>query len=559
MRSTDTPTPAGHQLDLQDLTSAHLVQGLPDEQLLTTVLMEQGTQSEADRIQRSLDTGLHQSAELYATKSSPEHCFTGYNFKRGQDMMVHAAFNGASVDQQVELVPIQVVPSQALSLGQGMVTMDGMQVPGGYRMADLEGQSGYPLQCSQSQGQQFTDQAQHVMTGSESSVRQLCQTATRMDPHGRPTKVLVQHRSGSGAQPGLQVQRQVRRVTRALSDSDIVIDGTWGAAMGAGSIGHHVLGGIDSMAQACSRGGTPAMADSSDRCGVGVGGKEATKTRWKPNPVQLCLLEQHFNSGYTKATPELHAAVQGAGHATENQVTVWLKNRLSRCKRPPPKAKPAELPKPEEENENEAPWLDFAKLSASVLEELSSILSTVDKEDVTLLAHSIKGSKKICCFGVGREGLVMKALASSLHHLGFEAFCTGDTNMPQFGGTDLMLVSAGPSYYSSVSALALEAMRAGAMVIAFTAHKTADLPFAGHVIRIPAQTFPPSMPVINQSLTGAGADVVSFLPKGKMSLLQMGASFEMSLWLMFECVSIMLRRVCHVSPSEMRARHTNLE
>ena len=42
-------------------------------------------------------------------------------------------------------------------------------------------------------------------------------------------------------------------------------------------------------------------------------------------------------AGYTKATPELHAAVQGAGHATENQVTVWLKNRLSRCKRPPPK------------------------------------------------------------------------------------------------------------------------------------------------------------------------------------------------------------------------------
>ena len=68
-----------------------------------------------------------------------------------------------------------------------------------------------------------------------------------------------------------------------------------------------------------------------------------------------------------------------------------------------------------------------------------------------MLAQSIKNAKKICCCGVGREGLVMKGLASSLHHLGFEAYSTGDTNMPQFGGTDLMLVSVGPSYYSSVS------------------------------------------------------------------------------------------------------------
>lgn len=176
-----------------------------------------------------------------------------------------------------------------------------------------------------------------------------------------------------------------------------------------------------------------------------------------------------------------------------------------------------------------------------------------------MLAKSIRSASRICCCGVGREGLVMRALASSLHHLGFEAYCTGDTNMPQFGADDLMLVSAGPSYYSSVSALALEAMRAHASVIAFTAHKTADLAFADTVIRIPAQTLPPSMPVMNQNLNGTVADIMSFLPQGRWSILQMGASFEMSMWLLFECVCIMLRKACHVTPTEMRSRHTNLE
>lgn len=545
MRSADAAAATGHQLDLHDIPSTHVVQGLQDEHLLTTVLMEPGAQSEAEGIQRSLDAGLHQSGEMYAMKSSPDQGFTGYNFKHGQDMMVHTDL----VDDPVQLVPIQVVPSQGPSVGHGL------QVPGAYRMADLEGASGYALSCSQSQG--FAGQPQGFLPGSENSMRQMCQTPTRVDTHGRPTKVLVQ-RGGSGSQHGLQVQRQGRRVSRTLSDSEIVMESSLVGRLSSGAIGHHVFGGV---VQAGGLVGTPPVAEN-ERCGGGSGngGKEGAKTRWKPNPVQLCLLEQHFNSGYTKATPELHAAVQGAGHATENQVTVWLKNRLSRCKRPPPKAKQNDIPKlEEEESDSEAPWEDFAKVSSSVLEELSSILSTVDKEDIMMLAKSIRSASRICCCGVGREGLVMRALASSLHHLGFEAYCTGDTNMPQFGADDLMLVSAGPSYYSSVSALALEAMRAHASVIAFTAHKTADLAFADTVIRIPAQTLPPSMPVMNQNLNGTVADIMSFLPQGRWSILQMGASFEMSMWLLFECVCIMLRKACHVTPTEMRSRHTNLE
>lgn len=102
-------------------------------------------------------------------------------------------------------------------------------------------------------------------------------------------------------------------------------------------------------------------------------------------------------------------------------------------------------------------------------------------------------------------------------------------------------------------------MRVGAKVIAFTSHKTADLPFAERVVRIPSQTLPPSMPITNGKIAPVGADVVSFLPGGKGSILHMGASYELSLWLMLECMSIMLRKRCKVGTSEMRIRHTNLE
>lgn len=528
--------------------------------------MESGA-AEAEQI-RSLDGGLQQplaGQEIYAMKSSPDHGFSGYNFKSTQDMMVmdHADLAGVPLEQPVELVPIQVVPSQGLgAVGQGVVTMEGLQVPASYRM-ELGGAGAYPLHGTHSQEQQYGSQAgqQYVgKTGTENSLGQIHPTPIHMgiDVHGRHTKVLVQ----GDLQPGAQVHNSMRRLQRSLSvpaETEVILENSLGGTLGSGGISHQVLG---SALQTGASSTIPETANGERLGGAGVSpsGKEGAKTRWKPNPVQLCLLEQHFNSGYTKATPELHAAVQGAGHASENQVTVWLKNRLSRCKRPPPKVKQNEGSKPQEEgSDNEGPWEDFSKVSTTVLEELSSILSTVDKEDIILLATAIRNANKICCCGVGREGLVMRALASSLHHLGLEAYSVGDTNMPQFGTDDLVLVSAGPSYYSSVSALALEASRARAKVIAFTAHKTADLPFADRAIRVPAQTLPPSMPVTNQNMSVGGAPLVSFLPEGKWSILQMGASFEMSLWLMFECVSIMLRKVCHVTPADMRSRHTNLE
>lgn len=296
------------------------------------------------------------------------------------------------------------------------------------------------------------------------------------------------------------------------------------------------------------------------------------KSRWKPTGTQLSLLEQHFNSGYTKPTPELFAAVQALGSATEAQVSVWLKNRLSRSKNASDKVQALESrPICTEVQEDGSPktgikrkreqeiWDDFTKISKAVIGELSTVAATIKPADAQLLAQAIKEARHICCYGVGREGLVMRALASNLHHLGLSVFFVGDIGMPVIGDTDLFLASAGPSYYSSVSALCLEAMRAGARVIAFTAHKTADLPFTQETIRIPSQTLPPCMPTSNGKACPFSANVVSFLPGGKWSIMHMGASYELSLWLMFECISLMLQKKLRVESSEMRERHTNLE
>ncbi|GMH45748.1 hypothetical protein BSKO_13711 [Bryopsis sp. KO-2023] len=299
-----------------------------------------------------------------------------------------------------------------------------------------------------------------------------------------------------------------------------------------------------------------------------------SKSRWKPNSQQLCLLEQHFKSGYTKATPELYCAVKGCGYATEAQVSVWLKNRLARCKRQPKGEQKSDgcsggdssgAPGEDKQGERgakrsreESLWDDFEKVQHSVFDELASIMRSIDSKEVLSLARTIKNANKVCCYGVGREGLAMKGLATNLYQLGIDASVVGDTAAPVLGKGDAFLVAAGPSYYGTVNALSLEALRSGAEVIAFTAHKTAPLPFASRVFRIASQTLPPNMPVMNRKLGGLNSDIVSSLPDGKFSVLQMGASFEVSLSLIMECVCIMLRKKMNTTVEDMCARSTNL-
>lgn len=93
---------------------------------------------------------------------------------------------------------------------------------------------------------------------------------------------------------------------------------------------------------------------------------------------------------------------------------------------------------------------DFGSVQSAVLNELAGILQSVDARDMAGLARAIQDANCICCYGVNREGLALKAFTINLHNLGFKAHFVGDTNTPPLTTGDLFLVSAGPSYYSTV-------------------------------------------------------------------------------------------------------------
>lgn len=150
---------------------------------------------------------------------------------------------------------------------------------------------------------------------------------------------------------------------------------------------------------------------------------------------------------------------------------------------------------------------------------------------------------KIFVHGVGREGLMMKALCMRLAHLGLSAHCVGDMTTPPITSTDLLIASAGPGGFSTVDAICAVAKSKGGRVLILTAQPE-SVKYANVVAYVAAQT-----------MADDGVEVEG----GRASLLPMGSVYEGALFVLFEMVVYKLVEVLGQSPDEIRSRHTNLE
>ena len=181
-------------------------------------------------------------------------------------------------------------------------------------------------------------------------------------------------------------------------------------------------------------------------------------------------------------------------------------------------------------------------LADRLLDELRPGLAPGVLDQLGPVAEALEVAGRIACHGVGREGLMMKALAMRLYHLGLDVHVVGDMTTPPLGSGDVLMVSAGPGSFSTVAALVGVAKGAGARVMCVTAEPGGAVPCAADlVLHIPAQTM----------AADQGAAATSILP--------MGSLYEALMFLVFEVLVLDLRDRLGIAPEAMRANHTNLE
>jgi 6-phospho-3-hexuloisomerase len=180
------------------------------------------------------------------------------------------------------------------------------------------------------------------------------------------------------------------------------------------------------------------------------------------------------------------------------------------------------------------------RLFAGALDEIRGVLEAGAGLEADRLCDELLAAGRIATYGVGREGLMMRALCMRLMHLGLDAHVVGDMTTPHLGAGDLLVVSAGPGSFSTVNALLGVARDAGARIAVVTAQPDGPAPrSADLVIHLRAQTM---------------AD-----DRGGASVLPMGSLYEATMLVFFDIVSILLRERTGQTMESMRGRHTNLE
>ena len=188
------------------------------------------------------------------------------------------------------------------------------------------------------------------------------------------------------------------------------------------------------------------------------------------------------------------------------------------------------------------PNADVHAMGRRALAEVGGVLDAVSGGDVEAMCSEIRAARRIACYGVGREGLMMKALCMRLMHLGLDAHVVGDMTTPPVGEGDLLLVSAGPGWLLDRRCAPRCRRDADARTLVVTAQPDGAVPRgADVVVELPAQT----------------------MADDRGGELRACSRWEASTRPLSSCSSTSSRSCCATAsgqaPDAMRERHTNLE
>ena len=135
----------------------------------------------------------------------------------------------------------------------------------------------------------------------------------------------------------------------------------------------------------------------------------------------------------------------------------------------------------------------FRAAYLSLVKFLESSLSLIDEGSVEcfvkVLESAYREGRKVFVVGVGRSGLVGRAFAMRLMHLGFSAHVVGETVTPAAREGDVLVAISGSGRSAAVVAVAEVAKRLGVRVVALTSYPDSPLAkLADMVLVVPGRT-----------------------------------------------------------------------
>ncbi|TFE00214.1 6-phospho-3-hexuloisomerase [Jeotgalibacillus sp. R-1-5s-1] len=176
----------------------------------------------------------------------------------------------------------------------------------------------------------------------------------------------------------------------------------------------------------------------------------------------------------------------------------------------------------------------------TIVDELNQSTGQISNQDVQHLADQILASDKVFVTGAGRSGLMGKAFAMRLMHMGIDAYVVGETVTANLEEGDLLVIGTGSGETSSLIPVVQKAKKLNGIVAAVT--------------------------VTPDSTIGALADVAVKLPGAKkdqedekQTIQPMGSLFEQTLLLFYDAVILSIMDQRGLDSNQMYGKHANLE
>jgi len=182
------------------------------------------------------------------------------------------------------------------------------------------------------------------------------------------------------------------------------------------------------------------------------------------------------------------------------------------------------------------------------------VIKSIDRgsveEFIRTLVEARKKRRKVFIVGSGRSGLVGKAFALRLMHLGFNTYVAGETIIPALRKGDIVVAISGSGMTKTVVALAEAAKEIGVKVIAVTSHPDSKLGrIADQVVVIKGRT---------KVAEERNYEIRQLMGEHE-SLAPLGTMFEVSAMIFLDSVIAELMRRLGVTEEEMRRRHAVVE
>ena len=185
-----------------------------------------------------------------------------------------------------------------------------------------------------------------------------------------------------------------------------------------------------------------------------------------------------------------------------------------------------------------------------ILDNVRKVSDSLDPENIQQMNNILKTSQNVFVMGLGRSGLMARAFAMRLMHLGISVYVVGETITPAISGKDCLLAISGSGETLSILSAGEMAQKRSAKIIAVTSYVESTLgKMADLVVHIEGRTkIDSEKNYLTRQINGK-----------HQSLSPLGTLFEVTTLIFLDGIIAQLMVEMGKTEKDLKARHTVLE